>query len=66
MTIFHDADVNGDKSLCIDELQHHLRNTHDIDLSDFQLKALFRAADEDKNGQVDEEEWRVLGTKLLS
>ena len=66
MAIFHEADVNGDKSLSIDELRHHLKNTHQIGLSDFQLKALFTAADEDGNNEVDEEEWRILGTKLLS
>ena len=66
MAIFHDADVDGNKCLGIEELKYHLvHHTHHIELSDFQLKALFRAADDNGDGQVTQEEWKELGSKLL-
>lgn len=66
MDIFTKADTDDSKTLSSDELRFVLERAHHMKLTQFQLNTLFRAADTDGNEEISEEEWRALGTKLLS
>lgn len=63
MQIFEQADVDCSHSVSVDDIKCHLEKTHGVQMSDFQLKVLFRAA-KVGNREIREDEWRRLGYRL--
>lgn len=57
-----DRDINGE--IDADELRDGLR-LNKVKMTDYEIKILFRAADEDGNGLIDRKEWSDLVKKIL-
>jgi len=64
MNIFDLMDDNGDGNVDADELEYGLRRAK-VRIKDYQIKRLFRAADDDGNGVIDRAEWEELSKKML-
>lgn len=59
-----DQDGDGNGQIDADELRIGLRAAK-IQMTDYEIKTLFRAADDDGDGTIDEDEWKQLVAKIL-
>lgn len=59
-----DQDGDGDGQIDADELRIGLLAAK-IQMTDHEIKKLFRAADDDGDGTIDENEWKQLVAKIL-
>jgi len=66
IAIYEKIDEQGDSDgyISVHELREGLRRSN-VKMTEYEIKTLFRAADENGDGQIDGDEWRALVEKIL-
>merc|ERR1712194_884847 len=65
MQIFELVDTDDNKRISEYEISYHLQTAHGVQLTDFEMKVLFRIA-RVRNNEITQDEWRRLGLILDS
>jgi len=64
LALFDKLDIDGNNLLEVEELRRELKQSKAIDMTEFKLRALMRAADANHDNCIDREEWHSLAKQV--